>query len=364
MDSHQTLSSLSHTTHTEDAHAHVRNPTSVESDADGDGGDASIQELITTTEDSIGAKVRHEFMFSDFHSLATRVLDGDEASLKSLNRLNSNGNAGFLILRRATCGLSVAFCCGSIKEPGVQNLTPQQPLETGLTPSPDFFIEAFAKANWKGLQHVSATANGFYFFTFKISAFMEEVMEEGPWLFQGQPMVLQAWEQGMSLRRYKHMQVPVWIRLRHLPMEYWTEDGLSVVASGVGVPLYTDKIMKSCSRLDYARSIIREGKEVPIKVDIEYEWLPMRCTSVVLLAIILTIRALDLSFLRPGLKHTLTLEEANALTSPVTPAFFDISEDSAPGPDGYSSAFFKTAWPVIGGDVCARDGIFSVGSPS
>ncbi|KAL0402138.1 UNVERIFIED_CONTAM: hypothetical protein Slati_4243700 [Sesamum latifolium] len=109
-------------------------------------------------------------------------------------------------------------------------------------------------------------------------------------------MVLQPWEQGMSLRRQKHLQVPVWIRIRHLPMEYWTEDGLSAVASGIGTQLYTDKITKNCLRLDFARvcvmlhyhsklpkhlivlsPILSEGKEIPIKVDIEYEWLPLRC---------------------------------------------------------------------------------------
>ncbi|KAL0294207.1 UNVERIFIED_CONTAM: hypothetical protein Sradi_6898700 [Sesamum radiatum] len=114
-------------------------------------------------------------------------------------------------------------------------------------------LEAFARANWKGLQQVSATSNGFFFFRFKTTAFMEEVIEEGPWLFQGQPVVLQPWEQGMSLRRQKHLQVPVWIRIRHLPMEYWTEDGLSAVASGIGTPLYADKITKNCLRLDFAR---------------------------------------------------------------------------------------------------------------
>ncbi|KAL0367284.1 UNVERIFIED_CONTAM: hypothetical protein Sradi_3618500 [Sesamum radiatum] len=111
-------------------------------------------------------------------------------------------------------------------------------------------LEAFARANWKGLQQVSANANGFLFFRFRNLAFMEEVIEEGPWLFQGQPVVLQQWEQGMSLRRQKHTKVPIWIRIRHFPMEYWTEDGLSAVASGVGTPLYTDKITKTCSRLD------------------------------------------------------------------------------------------------------------------
>ncbi|KAK4384398.1 hypothetical protein Sango_3064800 [Sesamum angolense] len=125
---------------------------------------------------------------------------------------------------------------------------------------------------------------------------MEEIIEGGPWLFQGQPIVLQFWEQGMSLRRQKHTQVPVWIRLKHLPMEYWTDEGLSTVASGVGTPLYTDGITKECSRLDFARvcvmlnytsslpkhlivisPILRDGKEDPKRVDIEYEWLPQRC---------------------------------------------------------------------------------------
>ncbi|KAL0290467.1 UNVERIFIED_CONTAM: hypothetical protein Sradi_7049900 [Sesamum radiatum] len=55
---------------------------------------------------------------------------------------------------------------------------------------------------------------------------------------------------------------------------------------------------------------------------------------------------------------TLTIDEANALLLPIThneikAAFFDISEDSAPGPDGYTSSFFKAAWPEIGNDVCA-----------
>ncbi|KAL0310434.1 UNVERIFIED_CONTAM: hypothetical protein Scaly_2928700 [Sesamum calycinum] len=114
-------------------------------------------------------------------------------------------------------------------------------------------LESFARANWKELQQVSATSSGFFFFRFKNKAAMENVIEGGPWLVQGQPIVLQCWEPGMSLRRQKHTRIPVWVRLKHLPMEYWTEEGLSTVASGVGTPLYTDKITTDCSRLDYAR---------------------------------------------------------------------------------------------------------------
>ncbi|KAL0345689.1 UNVERIFIED_CONTAM: hypothetical protein Sradi_4400200 [Sesamum radiatum] len=32
-------------------------------------------------------------------------------------------------------------------------------------------------------------------------------------------------------------------------------------------------------------------------------------------------------------------------------AFFDIAEEKSPGPDGYSSGFFKAAWPIVGEEV-------------
>ncbi|KAL0423922.1 UNVERIFIED_CONTAM: hypothetical protein Sradi_0927000 [Sesamum radiatum] len=119
-------------------------------------------------------------------------------------------------------------------------------------------LESFVRSNWKGPQTVSATSSGFYFFHFQTRMAMEVVIEGGPWLFQGQPIVLQFWEQGMSLRRQKHTKIPVWIRMKHLPMEYWTDEGLSTVASGIGTPLYTDGITKDCSRLDFARAELRD----------------------------------------------------------------------------------------------------------
>ncbi|KAL2224389.1 UNVERIFIED_CONTAM: hypothetical protein Sindi_3015200 [Sesamum indicum] len=51
---------------------------------------------------------------------------------------------------------------------------------------------------------------------------------------------------------------------------------------------------------------------------------------------------IDLRFLRPWVRHLLT---------DVKQAVFDITEDKAPGPDGYSSGFFKAAWPIVGQEV-------------
>ncbi|KAL0303399.1 UNVERIFIED_CONTAM: hypothetical protein Sradi_6208000 [Sesamum radiatum] len=124
-----------------------------------------------------------------------------------------------------------------------------------------------------------------------------QVIDGGPWLFLGQLLVLQQWEPGMALCKYSHTQVPVWIKLRHLPIEFWTEDGLSTIACGIGRPLYPYAIMKACTRLDFARVCILleynstlpkhivlmvprdDGSEVPCWVDVEYEWIPAKCIS-------------------------------------------------------------------------------------
>ncbi|KAL2247302.1 UNVERIFIED_CONTAM: hypothetical protein Sindi_2582500 [Sesamum indicum] len=65
---------------------------------------------------------------------------------------------------------------------------------------------------------------------------------------------------------------------------------------------------------------------------------------------------IDLRFLRPWARHILSEDDVNSLVLPFThtdvkQAIFDIAEDKAPRPDGYSSGFFKAAWPIIGQEV-------------
>ncbi|KAL0290885.1 UNVERIFIED_CONTAM: hypothetical protein Sradi_7039600 [Sesamum radiatum] len=150
---------------------------------------------------------------------------------------------------------------------------------------------------WNSVRDVIATTNGFFFIMFETAASMDEVIDGGPWLFNGQPLVLQHWEPGMALCKHSHTQVLVWIKLHHLPVEYWTVDGLSAVASGIGKPLYPDAITKACTRLDFARVCVmldyhstllkhivvmspsEDSLEIPCRVDVEYEWIPSKCTQ-------------------------------------------------------------------------------------
>ncbi|KAL0455368.1 UNVERIFIED_CONTAM: hypothetical protein Slati_0876000 [Sesamum latifolium] len=67
-------------------------------------------------------------------------------------------------------------------------------------------------------------------------------------------------------------------------------------------------------------------------------------------------RSIDLGYLRPWARHIISEEEGRQLLRHVTPdevkqAVFDIDEAKAPGPDGYSSGFFKAGWPIVGKEV-------------
>ncbi|KAL2252516.1 UNVERIFIED_CONTAM: hypothetical protein Sindi_0046300 [Sesamum indicum] len=105
------------------------------------------------------------------------------------------------------------------------------------------------------------------------------------------------WEPGMALHKHSHTQVPIWIKLRHLPVESWTLDGFSTIASGVGRPLYQDAITKACTRLDFSCVCVMidynstlpkhlivlapngKGRGHPCRVDVEYECVPSRCLT-------------------------------------------------------------------------------------
>ncbi|KAL2226618.1 UNVERIFIED_CONTAM: hypothetical protein Sindi_2020500 [Sesamum indicum] len=61
---------------------------------------------------------------------------------------------------------------------------------------------------------------------------------------------------------------------------------------------------------------------------------------------------MDFGYLRPRGRHILTKEEAdhliaNFIADDVKNAVFDIGEDKAPGPDGFSLGFFRAACPVF-----------------
>ncbi|XP_028090360.1 uncharacterized protein LOC114290623 [Camellia sinensis] len=94
----------------------------------------------------------------------------------------------------------------------------------------------------------------------------------------------------MKLSKEKATKVPVWAKFFNVPFEYWDSDGLSRIASAVGVPLFMDQLTEQGSRVSFARVCVEveatsiltamfkvdcEGADAIVKV--EYQGLPPKC---------------------------------------------------------------------------------------
>ena len=144
-----------------------------------------------------------------------------------------------------------------------------------------------------GLCEVLTSDNGFFLFKFANFQGACAVLDKAPWHMANRPLVIRHWQPSLTLNKEDVYKVPVWIRLYHVPIEYWTAKGLSFVASAVGCPLHADYITLSRKRLSYARvcveidakeALIEEfdfqcsnGRWIPVKVD--YEWVPQKCVT-------------------------------------------------------------------------------------
>lgn len=95
-------------------------------------------------------------------------------------------------------------------------------------------------------------------------------------------------------------RLPVWVNFHNIPVEYWTAEGLSHIASAVGKPLYADSLTEAKKRISYAqicleidanKELLEEfqlelekkdpdtGEPETVIIRAEYPWKAKRCSS-------------------------------------------------------------------------------------
>ncbi|KAI8537357.1 hypothetical protein RHMOL_Rhmol09G0017700 [Rhododendron molle] len=129
-----------------------------------------------------------------------------------------------------------------------------------------FQVRSWAQRVWKiDAEDVVTLDNKFFVFNFRDVAALDYILENGPYFYGGKHIVIKKWHPGMHLTKGAFSSVPVWVKLYNVPLESWTEDGLSYIASYIGNPLYLDDFTQDHSRLTFARVCIEvdEAKEIP-----------------------------------------------------------------------------------------------------
>ena len=124
----------------------------------------------------------------------------------------------------------------------------------------------------------------------------KSVFEVGPWLFSGRPLILKNWHPELTLSKEDHSSIPLWIKIFNVPLQFWTDEGLSHISSAVGRPIHVDSLTSSKRRLNFARICVEvsansqlidsfdlemeiNGNIEKVEISVEYQWRPKTCHS-------------------------------------------------------------------------------------
>jgi len=99
------------------------------------------------------------------------------------------------------------------------------------------------------------------------------------------------WKKDFVPSTMKSTKTQAWVRIYHLPLEYWRPKALFSIARGIGTPLSLDDHTMRNNRGLFARVLVDiyllsplpdelfvEGSDVAFVTDVEYEWLPPFCS--------------------------------------------------------------------------------------
>ena len=101
---------------------------------------------------------------------------------------------------------------------------------------------------------------GLFQFKFSIESQMKWVLDNGPWSFENQFLVLRHWEKGMTPRSVKFTTVPIWVQVWGLPFDLINEDAGRDIGSGLGRVVDVDS---KALTADQAR-FLRIRVEIPL----------------------------------------------------------------------------------------------------
>ncbi|PWA77183.1 hypothetical protein CTI12_AA225710 [Artemisia annua] len=128
-----------------------------------------------------------------------------------------------------------------------------------------------------GVEEITKTSSGIYYFKFNNEEGMKTVLDCGPWMVQNVPLVLNIWEPGIWLDKKEPSSIPIWVCVYNIPMELCNGNGIGKIMSGVGKPMVMDKMtkercLKKAGKLDYARVLVEvsANEELPSVLEIEY----------------------------------------------------------------------------------------------
>ncbi|KAJ9535927.1 hypothetical protein OSB04_un000907 [Centaurea solstitialis] len=165
-------------------------------------------------------------------------------------------------------------------------------------------VERYVRTAWGkfGFSDAMMNNNGMYFFRFNDVGGCNQVVEAGPLMIRGVPLFVEHWDPVKGLNKPIHTSCPLWVKLHNVPLVAFNKEGISRIASALGVPKQMDACTatmcdKAWGRPGFAKVLIetwavgelkRElhvlipdlngGDDVRVSIKVEYDWEPSQCS--------------------------------------------------------------------------------------
>lgn len=156
-------------------------------------------------------------------------------------------------------------------------------------------IFRFIAYNWNSVAKpkVFMHDEGYFIISFDSAKDLHEILYAGPHMFFGKPTITKLWSPDFNLHDEVLRCVPIWVKFPNLPLNCWSMDSLSRIASVLGDPLCADECTTRQLRISFARVLIDIDvtQELPNTVLIKgpngsklqqpvvYEWTPPFCKA-------------------------------------------------------------------------------------
>ncbi|KAK1354389.1 hypothetical protein POM88_047645 [Heracleum sosnowskyi] len=102
----------------------------------------------------------------------------------------------------------------------------------------------------KTLVNVFQKETNVFVFKFVSAATMNAALLRGTWYIDQRPMVVTLWGADGSK---DITSTPLWLKLSRIPDCYWTQHGLSRLASVIGEPLSVDQLTSKIDMIPFAK---------------------------------------------------------------------------------------------------------------
>ncbi|PKU77052.1 hypothetical protein MA16_Dca001658 [Dendrobium catenatum] len=148
------------------------------------------------------------------------------------------------------------------------------------------------KKTWslKGSLQLLSLNEGFFLLRFSCQEDLDMAWSHGVWFLLGKRFVLQKWHSKFKPVKEEFSSVPIWVKIHDLPLACWNSEGISRIASKIGIPVAADKLTEQKTRLTFARvcvlvdNLATYPEEIHVSLDgdvvtlkVQYEWRPNPC---------------------------------------------------------------------------------------